>query len=85
MLSKSKPRDPAFMRRFRKDHKCCEICDAEHNLEIAHIISKGAGGPDMPENVVMLDGPAALQKDVMGEIIWEKSVSRSYLRLPRGV
>lgn len=59
-LQKNKPRDSAFLRRFRKAHKYCEICGAEHDLEIAHIISKGAGGPDMEENVIMLDGPAAL-------------------------
>ena len=65
-LQKHKARDPAFLRRFRKEHKCCEICGAEHNLEIAHIISKGAGGPDMEENVLMLDGPAALQQGCHG-------------------
>ena len=73
MFQKTKPRDPAFMRKFRKQHDCCEMCGAKHNLEIAHIISKGAGGPDMPENVVMLDGPASLQqgchgRNHMGEI-----------------
>lgn len=65
-LQKHKPRDPAFLRRFRKEHKCCEICGTEHNLEITHIISKGAGGPDMEENVLMLDGPAALQQGCHG-------------------
>ena len=66
MFPKHKPRDPAFMRQFRKEHDCCEICGAEHHLEIAHIISKGAGGPDMEENVVMLDGPAAFQTGCHG-------------------
>jgi len=65
-LQKHKIRDPAFMRRFRKEHKCCEICGKEDCLEIAHIISKGAGGPDMEENVVMLDGPAAFQAGCHG-------------------
>ena len=67
MFPKHKPRDSAFMRQFRKEHDCCEICGAKHHLEIAHIISKGAGGPDMPENVLMLDGPAALQKGCHGK------------------
>ena len=66
MLHKTKPRDPAFMRKFKKAHTCCEICGTEHDLEIAHIISKGAGGPDMEENVVMLDGPAAFQAGCHG-------------------
>lgn len=65
-LQKNKPRDAKFLRRFREVHKCCEICGAEHDLEIAHIISKGAGGPDIEENVVMLDGPAAFQKGCHG-------------------
>lgn len=65
-LQKNKPRDPAFIRKFRKEHKCCEICGSENCLEVAHIISKGAGGPDIEENVIMLDGPAAFQKGCHG-------------------
>jgi len=84
MFPKSKPRDPAFMRQFRKAHKCCEICGAIHNLEIAHIISKGSGGPDMPENVLMLDGPAALQMGCHGGNHICRAAGKSYLRLRLG-
>lgn len=85
MFPKHKPRDPAFMKRFRKEHDCCEKCGKKHYLEIAHIISKGAGGPDMEENVVMLDGPASLQQgchganhigDISQEDLFEIAASR---------
>jgi hypothetical protein len=66
MFPKHKLRDASFIKKFRKEHKCCEICGKEHCLEVAHIISKGAGGPDMEENVVMLDGPAAFQAGCHG-------------------
>ncbi len=69
MFPKSKPRDPAFMRQFRKEHDYCEICGGIHYLEISHIIPKGAGGPDMPKNVLMLEGRQLYKKVATAKII----------------
>lgn len=50
------------------DH--CELCDRMPNgflnLEVAHVISKGAGGPDIKENCLKLCGPASLQAGCHG-------------------
>ncbi len=44
------------------DH--CERCGRESNgflnLEVAHVIGKGAGGPDIKENCLKLCGPASM-------------------------
>jgi hypothetical protein len=41
----------------------CERCgrrsDGFFNLEVAHVIGKGAGGPDIKENCLKLCGPAS--------------------------
>lgn len=37
----------------------CENCGSKNCLEVAHIVSKGARGPDIKENAVKLCGPAA--------------------------
>jgi hypothetical protein len=38
----------------------CERCLSKQYLEWAHIKSKGSGGPDIPQNGVVLCGPAAM-------------------------
>ncbi len=42
----------------------CERCgrrpDGFFNLEVAHVIGKGAGGPDIKENCLKLCGPASM-------------------------
>lgn len=38
------------------DH--CELCGSHTCVENAHIVSKGAYGPDIKENIVRLCGPA---------------------------
>jgi hypothetical protein len=44
------------------DH--CERCGRQSNgfinLEVAHVISKGASGPDIKENCLKLCGPASM-------------------------
>lgn len=85
MFPKSKPRDPAAIRKIRKINHC-EICGEKAEvLEVMHIISVGAGGPDMPENLLRACGPASLQKGCHGkshmgkikqEELWEKAARR---------
>lgn len=41
-----------------KEIENCELCGSEKCVENAHIVSRGAGGPDIRENVVRLCGPA---------------------------
>jgi hypothetical protein len=60
MLEKVKPRNPKLIREFRKEIDCCERCGSQYCLEVAHITSKGAGGPDIRENILKLCGPASM-------------------------
>jgi len=50
------------------DH--CERCGREangfFNLEVAHVIGKGAGGPDIKENCLKLCGPACMSAGCHG-------------------
>ncbi len=50
------------------DH--CERCGRESsgffNLEVAHVIGKGAGGPDIKENCLKLCGPASMSAGCHG-------------------
>jgi len=76
-MQKVKPRNPKLIREFRKEHDCCEKCGSHVFLEVAHITSKGAGGPDIKENIVMLCGPACVGagchgSDHRGEIAKEE-------------
>lgn len=66
MYPKIKLRDPATIRKLRQEQPYCERCGSPRALEVAHIISKGAGGPDMPENLVVLCGPASYQQGCHG-------------------
>lgn len=53
-------KNPKQLRQLRKETDCCERCGSHFNLEVAHVISRGAGGPDIRENCLVLCGPAAL-------------------------
>lgn len=66
MFPKTKPRNPAVIRKLRQEQPYCERCGSPRCLEVAHIISKGAGGPDMRENLVVLCGPASYQQGCHG-------------------
>lgn len=66
MFPKAKLRDKKAIEKLKKEHKFCEMCGHTKSLEVAHIISKGAGGPDMLENMVVLCGPAACQQGCHG-------------------
>ncbi|MEN6568041.1 MAG: hypothetical protein ABFC57_17290 [Veillonellales bacterium] len=48
----------------------CERCgrrsNGYFNLETAHVISRGAGGPDIKENCLKLCGPAAMSMGCHG-------------------
>lgn len=65
-MQKVKPRNPNLIRQFRKEHDCCEKCGSHSFLEVAHITGKGAGGPDIKENILMLCGPACMSKGCHG-------------------
>lgn len=56
------------------DH--CEKCDRRpngfYNLEVAHVIGKGARGPDVKENCLKLCGPAAMGMGCHGDDHWGK-------------
>ena len=55
-------KNPRLLTKMKKEIGHCERCGGIHCLEAAHIERKGMGGgsgPDIPENVVILDGPAA--------------------------
>lgn len=61
--------DPAGMKKVKAiDH--CERCNRPANgfcvLEVAHVISKGAGGPDIKENCLKLCGPASMSAGCHG-------------------
>jgi hypothetical protein len=60
IMQKVKPRNPKLIREFRKESDCCERCNSRFSLEVAHITSKGAGGPDIRENLLKLCGPASM-------------------------
>lgn len=66
ILQKRNPRNPKLIKEFRKEHDCCERCGSHVLLEVAHITGKGAGGPDIKENIVMLCGPACMSKGCHG-------------------
>lgn len=52
--------DKTLPKRMKKELGRCEGCGSRMYLEWAHIISKGAGGPDMRENGCLFCGPACL-------------------------
>lgn len=52
----------------------CEICGRDTNNEPHHIISRGAGGPDVPENLIQLC-PICHTKAHSGEFSKEKQFS----------
>lgn len=56
MYPKIKLHDPAVIRKMCQEQPYCERCGSPRALEVAHIISKGAGEPDIRENLVMLCG-----------------------------
>ena len=71
MFPKANARDKKLVRQFSKEHDCCENCGAlgdYASLEVAHVIDKGAGGPDIRENLIKLCGPAALQMGCHGKV-----------------
>ena len=45
-------KDEKLLKEYRKGH--CELCGNPYRLEVHHIISKGAGGDDVPENLITL-------------------------------
>lgn len=56
-------RDPKLIKKMKEETDYCEICGSPFNLEAAHIEAKGMGGahgPDIPENIVIACGPAAV-------------------------
>ena len=61
--------DKAGMKKVKTiDHceKCGRWTDGFFNLEVAHVIGKGAGGPDIKENCIKLCGPASMQAGCHG-------------------
>lgn len=66
MFPKTNPRDPEIIKQLKREQTRCEKCGSQNQLEAAHIISKGAGGPDMRENVLILCGPASMQQGCHG-------------------
>ena len=71
MFPKANVKDKKLRRQFSKEHDCCEKCGATGEyvvLEVAHVVDKGAGGPDMRENLIKLCGPAALQMGCHGKV-----------------
>lgn len=65
-LQKVKPRNPKLIKEFREEIGYCERCGSQFCLEVAHITSKGAGGPDIRENIVKLCGPAKMSMGCHG-------------------
>lgn len=59
-LQKVKPRNPKLIKEFREEIDGCERCGSQFCMEMAHITSKGAGGPDIRENLLKLCGPAKM-------------------------
>lgn len=39
---------------YVRDNGRCILCGQRYNLQVAHYVSKGAGGLGIPENLVML-------------------------------
>ena len=52
--------DKKLAKRMKEEIGCCERCGSTKYLEWAHIKSKGSGGPDIPQNGVVLCGPASM-------------------------
>lgn len=63
MLKIKRVVDPAGMKKVKMIDRC-ERCNRPADgycvLEVAHVISKGAGGPDIKENCLKLCGPACM-------------------------
>jgi len=59
-------RDEKFLRNKRKNKKPCQKCGQTFNIEVAHIFSRGASGPDTEENTLYLCGPASMQQGCHG-------------------
>lgn len=64
MLPKKKRvKDNAGMKKVKAiDHceRCGRVANGFYSLEVAHVIGKGAWGPDIKENALKLCGPAAM-------------------------
>jgi len=46
-------KDKALLKALRLGH--CELCGkADMGLQVHHVVSRGSGGPDMPENLITL-------------------------------
>ena len=74
---------------MKQEITMCELCGgfsfSASCLEAAHIKSKGSSGPDMRENIVVICGPANMQKGCHGmshkgkipqERLWEVAARR---------
>ena len=61
--------DPKGMKRVKAIdfcERCGRVSNGFYNLEVAHVISRGAGGPDIKENCIKLCGPAAMSAGCHG-------------------
>ena len=59
MIPKNKRvKDSKLAKHMKEEVGCCECCGSYYFLEWAHIISRGANGPDIRENGCVLCGPA---------------------------
>lgn len=66
MFPKVKKDNKKVIKELRSEHDCCERCGNMNNLEVAHVISRGAGGIDMRENLIVLCGKASMSQGCHG-------------------
>ncbi|GEM_PF-794017 len=63
-------KDRKLLDNIKKEVGHCEECEGRCCLEAAHIEAKGMGGcngPDIPENIVVLCGPARFHQGCHGK------------------
>ena len=39
---------------YRRDHYRCALCDSEQGLQVHHVVSRGQGGTNFPQNLITL-------------------------------
>lgn len=56
MVMIPKPRRVVDKKLIQRIHEigCCEYCGSRFNLQVHHIKSRGSGGHDVPENLILL-------------------------------
>ena len=39
---------------YARDHYRCALCDSEQGLQVHHVVSRGQGGTNFPQNLITL-------------------------------